>query len=199
MPKEMYWYLTRSAGMMTWLTACGSILLGLLIASKMFGKRPGMPWLLDLHRYVSGLSFVFLAIHLGSIWVDTHVDFGFKELFIPGTSIPNYTTLSVTLGVLAGWIMVIVQLTSWIKDYLPDRLWHSIHLTSLAVVIMGFVHGVQTGTDTSNIIVLSLSASVLALVFLGVVARIVGRKQASRYQAYRAELLQDTKSQIRSK
>ncbi len=199
-----FWYLTRAAGLMTWLAACCSILVGLLMGSKMFGKRPGQPWLLDFHRYLSAMSLAFLAIHLVTLWADSFVDFGPEELFIPGTEVPGYTTLGITLGVLSSWLIVIVQLTSVFKDYFPHRFWHSIHLFSFVVVFMGAYHGFDTGsegrralTEPKNIIVLSIGASLLAAIVVGTIARVIGSRQAKNYKDYRTQELQMAKQKIR--
>ncbi len=193
---QIYWYLTRSAGLMTWLAACGSIIVGLLMGSKMFGRRPGQPWLLDLHRYLSAMALVFLGVHLLTLWLDDFVDFGVEELFIPGTAVPNYTTLGISFGVLSGWLMLVVQLTSVFKDYFPHRFWHSIHLFSFVVVFMGAYHGFDTGSEADNVLVLSLGASLLAAIVMSTIARVIGSRQAKKYKDFRTQELKIAKQKI---
>ena len=105
MSEQVWWYATRAAGMMTWSTAVASVLLGLLLSTRVLGKNPSGPWLLDVHRFLGGLSAVFLVIHMGSLWADSYVDFGPEELLVPGRS--GWNPSAEALGVSAiTWGMV---------------------------------------------------------------------------------------------
>ena len=154
MPDQFYWYTTRSAGILAWVLAMGSIVLGLLLASRVMGKKPGFPWLLDLHRFVSGLSVFFLGLHMVTLWADDFTHFAWAELFIPGRS--ETQTTAVTWGVIAAWVLALVQLSSLVKAWLPKRLWHGMHLGSYVVAVTGTVHAVMAGSDIERPLVLLL-------------------------------------------
>ena len=51
------------------------------------------------------------------------------------------------------YLLLVVQVTSWCMKRLPRKVWHRIHLTSFAVFVMGTVHGVLAGADSSNVLV----------------------------------------------
>lgn len=160
---------------MTWAVAAASVVFGLLMSSKLMGKQPGFPWLLDLHRFFSTLTSVFLALHLFTLWGDSFVEFGPVELFVPFTS--EWRPMAVAWGVLSLYLMVAVELSSLIKDKIPARTWHSIHLLSYLSLIFGSIHAWQAGSDVRNPIVLSFALATLALIVGLSVFRIVVHKR----------------------
>lgn len=158
MTQQVWWYATRSAGLLTWVAATASVALGLLLASRALGRRPTGAWLLDLHRFVGGLTVVFLAIHLVTLWADSYVQFGWAELFVPGAS--AWRPGAVAWGVVAAWILAAIELSSLVKDRLPRRLWHGVHLLAFPVAIMGTIHAWQAGSDVRNVLALALAGVV---------------------------------------
>ncbi len=50
----------------------------------------------------------------------------------------------------AAYLLVAIELTSWARRLLPRRLWHTVHLSSLLLFAFGTVHAVQSGTDTGR-------------------------------------------------
>lgn len=171
MSEQIWWFATRGAGLMTWAVAVGSVIFGLLMSSKLMGKDPGFPWLLDVHRFFSTLTSVFLALHLVTLWADSYVEFGWVELFIPFTS--EWRPGAVAWGVLSLYLMAAVELSSLIRERIPARAWHGIHLLSYVTLIFGTIHAWQAGTDVRNPLVLSFGLASLALVVALTVFRIV--------------------------
>ena len=177
MSDQIWWFATRGAGLMTWAVAAASVIVGLLMSSKMMGKQPGFPWLLDLHRFFSTLTSVFLALHLFTLWADSFVEFGPVELFVPFTS--EWRPMAIAWGVLSMYLMFAVQLSSLAKDRIPARTWHGIHLLSYLTVIFGTVHAWQAGSDVRNPIVLAFGLAALALIVGLSVFRIVVFKRGA--------------------
>lgn len=182
MTDQMWWFATRGAGLMTWAVAAGSVVFGLLMSSKLMGKQPGFPWLLDIHRFFSSLTAVFLALHLVTLWADSFVEFGLRELFLPNTS--EWRRGAVTWGVLSMYLLIAIELSSLIRDRIPDRTWHGIHLLSYVTVVFGSIHAWQAGSDVRNPIVLSVGLASLALIVGLTVFRIaVLRRGAAVHKA----------------
>jgi len=177
MSDQIWWFATRGAGLMTWAVAAASVIVGLLLSSKVMGKQPGFPWLLDIHRFFSTLTSVFLGLHLVTLWADSFVEFGPVELFVPFTS--EWRPLAIAWGVLSMYLMLAVQLSSLVKDRIPARTWHGIHLLSYLTLILGTVHAWQSGSDVRNPLVLSFGLAVLALVVGLSVFRVIVLKRGA--------------------
>jgi predicted ferric reductase len=177
MTDQIWWFATRGAGLMAWAVAAGSVIFGLLMSSKIMGKQPGFPWLLDIHRFFSSLTAVFLALHLVTLWADSYVHFGLQELFLPHMS--EWRRGAVTWGVLSMYLLLAVELSSLIRDRIPAKTWHGIHLLSYVSVIFGSIHAWQAGSDVRNPIVLAFGLAALALIVGLTVFRIAVLKRGS--------------------
>ncbi len=180
MSEQIFWYITRSAALISWLAAAAAMLSGLLTSSRLLGRRPTIPWLVDLHRYLSAMSIVFLVVHMATLWLDPFVAFRFGDLLVPWqASVPGLSGTSLALGVLAAWLVALVQVTSYLKDRMPPRTWRTIHLGSYGVLVMGTIHAIQTGSDVGNPIVLGIGVSMLAAVTAATAGRIIRYRQHS--------------------
>ncbi len=169
--EQIWWYFARSAGLLTWATASASIILGLVMSTRKVGRKTNGPWVLDLHRFLSGLTIVFMALHMFALWADSFVTFGWAELLVPGVS--EWRPLPVAFGVLAFWILIGVEASSLLKNYIPSRWWKALHLGSYAVAVLGTVHGLTAGSDVSNPIIRSIGAATLLTIVVLTVLRVL--------------------------
>lgn len=169
MNEHTFWYLSRASGMVAWLVLAASCLWGILLVTRMLKPADRPAWLLDLHRWLGGLSVATTAVHLGTLVGDNYVHFGWRELFVPQAS--AWQPGPVTWGVLAFYVLVVVQLSSLMMKKLPKRLWRSVHLLSYVMFAMATVHGVQAGTDASNQVFVLTATAVLAIVTFSALAR----------------------------
>lgn len=148
MDPKIWWYLSRATGLVAWGLAVASILLGLALATRALGKRPPAPWLLALHRWVSGLTVLFTVGHIGAIVGDSYVHFGVADVLVPFAS--SWRPSAVATGVVAAWLLVAIELTSLQVRRLPKRAWHAIHMSSYLVAALATVHGVMAGADAGT-------------------------------------------------
>lgn len=181
MADQIFWYISRSSGLVAWLAAAGSILVGVMTPSRLLGRRPTIPWLIDLHRMLSAVASVFLVIHMASLWFDHFVQFRWADLLVPWVAeVPGLTRTSLALGVIAAWLLAAVELTSLVKDHLPVRLWRSVHFTSYVVLTFGTIHAIQTGSDITNPLVAATGVSALTAVVLATAVRVRRARLAQR-------------------
>jgi len=145
---ETWWYIARSSGFIAWGAAVVSLLCGLALSTRALGRKPRGPWLLDLHRYLGGLSVAFVGLHLGALIADNFVHFTVVDLLVPFAT--SYRTTAVAWGVLAFWLLVAVEASSLVMHRLPRKTWYGIHLTSYVIAVTATVHALYTGSDTSN-------------------------------------------------
>ena len=55
---KLSWYIARSSGIVSWILLTASVMWGLLLSARVLYKATAPGWLLDLHRYLGGLSIV---------------------------------------------------------------------------------------------------------------------------------------------
>lgn len=175
---QLAWYVARSSGLVAWVLAASAVLWGLALSTRLVRARGIPAWLADLHAFLGTLTLVFVGVHLVGLWADSYVQFGLRELFVPRAS--PWKPGPVAWGIVAMYLLVAVQLTSWVKRWLPRRLWRVVHLSPIPMLAMSTVHGIQSGTDRSNLVVQWVTMVAIALVlFLGVF-RLAGPRRARR-------------------
>lgn len=180
MSDQVFWYLTRSSALVAWLAAAGSVLVGVVTSSRLLGRRPTVPWLVDLHRMLSALASVFVLVHMVTLWLDDFVRFRWADLLVPGVAtVPGLSQLSLALGVVAAWLLGAVQISSLLRSYMPESLWRGIHLTSYAMMALGTVHAFLAGSDIGNPAVAAVGVSVLTALVLATVVRLARARRAT--------------------
>jgi DMSO/TMAO reductase YedYZ heme-binding membrane subunit len=121
---------------------------GILGISKIIERR-GMPrWLLDVHRHLALLTVVFTGIHIAGLVADNYMRIAWREVLVPMAI--DYRPGATALGIVAMYLIVAVQVSSWLRGRLPRRLWRGIHLVSYPALWLVGIHGLQAGTDAKH-------------------------------------------------
>lgn len=177
MNAQVWWHLARASGIVGWLLLTATVLWGILTPAKLSDRqRPA--WFLDLHRWLAGLTIGFVAIHLAALLADSYVEFDIIDLVIPFAS--DWKPFPVALGVLATWLLIIVQATSVAMRRLPRSLWRKIHLTSYVAFFSTSLHGTLAGTDAGNPLYQTTTIGALAAVIFTTLYRIMTRRKPPR-------------------
>lgn len=179
MNPQTAWYAARAAGIVAWLLVTASVVWGLLLATRLLGGRPTPKWLLDLHRFLGGLSVTFTAVHVAALLADDYVEFGAADVLVPFAS--TWRPAAVAAGVVALWLLAAVELTSLLMRRLPRKAWRAVHLSSYALFWLATVHGLAAGADArSPAFVVTANAAAAAVVFLTLVRVLAGRGRPTR-------------------
>jgi DMSO/TMAO reductase YedYZ heme-binding membrane subunit len=147
---ELWWHVARATGLVAWLLSIGSILWGLALSTRALGNRPRAPWLLDLHRFLGGLTAALVLLHVGALVADSYAHFDVVDLVVPMAS--DWRPGAVAWGVVAMWGLLAVEATSLAVRRLPKRWWRGIHLTSYLVAVSATVHGITAGADAGHVL-----------------------------------------------
>jgi DMSO/TMAO reductase YedYZ heme-binding membrane subunit len=142
---QLTWAVARAGGLVSWALAAASVLWGLALSTRLLGRRPRPPWLYDLHRFLGGLTVVFIGVHVGAILLDRFVHFGLIQVLVPFTG--TWHPTAVAWGIVAMDLAVAVEVTSLLRSRISTRVWRRVHLGSFAVFMLGTVHGLSAGTD----------------------------------------------------
>jgi DMSO/TMAO reductase YedYZ heme-binding membrane subunit len=162
-PEKWTWYVARSGGIVAWLLLAAGLVVGLLLSSKLLGRRVSPAWLLSVHRHLGGLAVVFTAVHVAAVMLDDFVDFGWTDVVVPFAS--EWRPQAVAWGIVGMYLLVAIELTSLAMRRLPKRLWRVVHWSSAVLFVTATVHGWQAGTDTGRAF---MAATVTSIAVLGV-------------------------------
>jgi len=175
---HVWWYLARSSGIVAWALLSASVIWGLLLSSRLVTRRSAPKWLLDLHRFLGGLSVTFLVLHLATIVADSYVHFGRADVLVPFAS--SWKPAQVALGIFAFYVVLAVEASSLAMRKLPRRLWRRVHMMSFAGFVLATGHGFTAGTDSRNVWMFGAYSLVVAVVAFLIVFRLLTLKPRAR-------------------
>ncbi len=184
----MIWnYVTRASALIAWVLLVISVTWGILLSTRILKPNDNPGWLLDLHRWVSGLAMAFTALHVWSLLYDPFAYFQIPDLLIPFRS--SYTAIEslgpwpVALGVICFYLMIAVQFTSLMLKALPRRFWKGVHYLSYVVVMVVSFHAGWTGTDTRAWVYRIVAIVLIMLTTIALFVRILFPKSARTLSA----------------
>lgn len=183
---QIWWYTSRAAGIVAWLLLSASLISGMTLVTRDSRILP-TGWPIDLHRLVSSVALVFLAIHMLALIPDNFVDFGPVELMVPLTS--TWQPWAVAWGIVAFWLVLAVEASSLLRKRIPNRVWHIIHFLSFVVWLTATVHLFMAGTDVGALIFRVAQVGVIGAVLVLFMRRLLtARRRSRRLSARRGPL-----------
>jgi predicted ferric reductase len=156
------WYATRATGLVTLLLLTASVLLGLLTTGRFASASWPRFLTVGLHRNLSLLVVVFLALHVGTTVTDTFVSIPLTAAFVPFTS--SYKTFWLGLGAVALDLLIALVVTSLVRNRLGLRAWRRVHWAAYVCWPVALAHGLGAGTDRATIWVFTLTIGCATLV-----------------------------------
>jgi DMSO/TMAO reductase YedYZ heme-binding membrane subunit len=169
MSQQTWWYMSRASGLVAWVVLGITCLWGILLVTRMLKPVDRPAWLLDLHRWLGALAVTTTGVHLATLVADNYVHFGWREILVPQAS--DWKRVAVSWGVVAFYLLVVIQLSSLLMKRLPRRLWHGIHLLSYVLFAVATVHGLAAGSDHGNTLVMMVASGLTSVLLFASVAR----------------------------
>ena len=119
-----------------------------------------------VHRDVSLLVLVFLALHIVTAVLDPFAGLGLHDALIPFSS--AYRPLWLGLGVIAMELLAALVVSSLLRHRLGVRVWRAVHWLAYASWPVALAHGLGTGTDARTTWSLLIDAGCLGAVLYAV-------------------------------
>jgi sulfoxide reductase heme-binding subunit YedZ len=143
-----FWILARTSGLVAYLLLTASILAGLVLKSRPFGRALRPALVTDLHRFLALLGLAALAVHGLALVLDRTVPISVTDLLVPGLA--PYRPLWTGLGVLAAELMVLVYASFSLRARIGMRNWRRLHWATYGVFALATFHGLAAGTDSGT-------------------------------------------------
>ncbi|HVC69983.1 MAG TPA: ferric reductase-like transmembrane domain-containing protein [Acidimicrobiales bacterium] len=150
------WYTMRATGVVALVLLSGTMVLGLLTAARFRTQSWPAFANADLHKRISLLAMVFLAIHVLTAVLDSYVHVGWAALVVPFAS--AYRPLWTGLGTVGVDLMAAVAISSALRQRIKARTWRAIHWLAYGSWPVAMAHSLGTGTDASKLWMDALAA-----------------------------------------
>jgi methionine sulfoxide reductase heme-binding subunit len=160
------WYATRAGGTIALVLLTATVALGVAVGGQYTPRRIARFEISALHRNLSLLTLVFLALHILTAVADTFVHITLLDAVLPFGS--AYRPLWLGLGAAAFDLLLAVLLSSAVRLRLGARRWKAVHWLAYGSWPVALFHAAGTGTDTK----LSLQLLLYAVCLLAVLAAV---------------------------
>lgn len=183
MTSPVLWYLTRATGLVALVLLTGTVVLGMTTAGR--GATRSWPGSARqaLHRQVSLLTLVFLAIHILTTVLDSFVKVGWAAIVVPFAS--PYKTLWVGAGTVAFDLLLAVAVSSMVRHHVSAPAWRALHWLAYVCWPIALLHAFGTGTDMRESWAVALALTCVASVALAAGNRALAAVRLQR-SAHRA-------------
>ena len=165
-----YWSLARGTGAVALVLLTASVVLGIVGSVRFTAPRWPRFAIDTVHRDVSLLVLVVLAIHIVTSVLDGFAPIRLFDGVIP--FVTPYRPLWMGLGTLSFDLLLAIAITSLVRRRLGYRAWRAIHWLAYASWPVAVLHGLGTGSDVKQWWMLGLTAACIMAVLVAVWTRI---------------------------
>jgi predicted ferric reductase len=177
---QLWWYITRAAGLTGYLLTWLSMIWGFAVSTKLLQPVLENTFSYDFHEHLSLLGLGFIALHVIVLLFDRYLPFSLLQILVP--FMDSYRPLWVGLGIISFYTLLLVTFTFYLRQHIGVRAFRSIHALSLLGYLGTTLHGLFAGTDSALPVTMFLYAGTfLTVVFFCVywlVMRLSGRQDA---------------------
>ena len=143
-----FWLLARASGLTAYVLLTCSVLAGLVLKSRPFGRALKPASVTDVHRFLALLGLGMVVIHGSTLMLDHTLRMPLAGLFVPGAS--PYRAAAVGLGVVAAELMALIYVSFLLRSKIGARNWRRLHWATYLVFLLATLHGVASGTESAQ-------------------------------------------------
>jgi len=173
-----FWIIARSSGLVAYALLTASVLAGIVLKARPFGRAVKPASVTDVHRFLALLSLGALVVHGTSLVLDSTVEISPLALLVPG--LVPYRPLWTGLGVVAAELLVLVYVSFSQRKRIGVKTWRALHWLTYGVFTLATVHGIAAGTDTSRPWALPLYGGAIGAVLAAAAWRALVRPASAR-------------------
>lgn len=156
------WALGRVSGVVSLALFTVSVLLGIMTCSGR--PLPGIPRfsITLIHRNVSLLATLFLALHVGSLMLDSYAKLTVSDVLVPFVGALNPFWQG--LGTVALDMVLAVAVTGLLRHRIGQRSFRAVHWFSYGMWPIALAHAIGNGTNGTNAWFLLVAAASIVVV-----------------------------------
>jgi len=169
---HLFWITSRAAGTLALLFSSVAAGVGLTMSGKLLKGRG--PDLRVTHEALSLATIVAIVVHAVALLGDSFLHPSVADITIPFVS--SYMTAWTTIGIVGGWMMLILGLSYYARARIGQQRWRTLHRFTALAWILGVAHSLGEGTDAGEAWFLIATGIVVLPAAALLVARMSGRR-----------------------
>ncbi|MEM8861455.1 MAG: ferric reductase-like transmembrane domain-containing protein [Chloroflexota bacterium] len=180
--EETPWFITRSTGVVAYVLLSLSMYWGLILSTKSVRGQVPSGISLATHTVMSWLAVLLSVIHAAVLRASTFYEYAWADILLPFRG--PYRPFWVGLGIVALYLMVVVNVSFDWRRWLGQRTWRWLHYTTFLIYLFVSIHVIQSGSDMGNIGMQALVfGSIAIFLFLTLFRLLLGNRQKARRTA----------------
>ena len=147
--EKVYWYLSRASAIIAYILLWLSMVLGLLLSTRMSKTWPGPAKAMEIHQFISLLGLFFVGFHALILLGDAYLAPTLWQLFIPFAGF-TYQPQWVIWGQFGLYLWILLVLSFYVRKIIGRKTWRVLHFGSFLMFLFAMIHGIGSGTDTTE-------------------------------------------------
>ncbi|HEX5928279.1 MAG TPA: ferric reductase-like transmembrane domain-containing protein [Solirubrobacterales bacterium] len=144
-----WWLASRASGVVALVLVTVSVAIGLAMAGKVL-RAPGLSRkLMAIHEQTALAGLIAICVHAITLLGDPFLDPGVAGVTVPFAL--DFETFFTGLGVIAAYLALLLGLSFYARRRIGAKLWRRAHRATVLVYLLGLVHALGAGTDTSAV------------------------------------------------
>lgn len=151
---HLFWITSRAAGTTALVFSSASVGYGLMMGGKLIkGSNADRR---VIHEVLALCTMLAIAVHALALLGDSYLSPSLLDIALPFAM--SYQQLFTTLGIIAGWGLILLGLSFYFRKRIGMARWKIIHRFTLLAWAGGLVHSLGEGTDAGTAWFLALVA-----------------------------------------
>jgi predicted ferric reductase len=146
--EKVYWYLSRASAIIAYILLWISMVLGLLLSTRLSKTWPGPAKAMEIHQFISLLGLFFIGFHALILMGDAYLAPTLWQVLIPFGGF-SYQPQWVVWGQFGFYLWIMLVLSFYTRKIIGKKIWRVLHFSSFLMVLVALIHGIGSGTDTS--------------------------------------------------
>jgi methionine sulfoxide reductase heme-binding subunit len=154
---HLFWITSRAAGTAALVLSSVSVCVGLSIGGRLLKGRG--PDLRVTHEALSLATIAAIVVHALTLLGDGFLHPSILDVSVPFVS--GYKSSWMTIGIVAGWAMILLGLSYYFRARIGQERWRTLHRFTALAWLLGLVHSLGEGTDAGQAWFLTMTAIVV--------------------------------------
>lgn len=176
---KAFWYLARSAGVISYVLLWVTMVFGMVVSNKMARLWNGGPTAVELHQFVTWLAVAFGFFHALILLGDRFIQASVIQVLVP-FAYTGFEPFWTGLGQIGLYLTIIVAASFYFRKQMGQRAWRMLHYVSFVVYTMLTLHGILAGSDSSSPIMLAVYGVSAASVYFLLLVRVFDAVKVTR-------------------